>query len=187
MITIEELVKKAKNNNINAYFELILFIQDTLYKIAKSRLQNEEEIKDVIQNTIINAYINLGKLKHPKFFKYWIIKILINECNLIYRHNKAEINLIQKYSHTISNEEYIEEIPEFDNLIQVLNEKEKKIFSLHFEYDLSIKQIADLLTMNESTIKSILHRGKIKIKRTYKPWSIFILILCFLITYYLKI
>ena len=62
MITIEELVKKAKNNNINAYFELILFIQDTLYKIAKSRLQNEEDIKDVVEkltNEMINHAQNL--------------------------------------------------------------------------------------------------------------------------------
>ena len=48
-------------------------------QIARTRLNNEEDIKEAVQETIIKSYSSIRKLKNSKFFKTWIIKILINE------------------------------------------------------------------------------------------------------------
>lgn len=37
---------------------------------------------------MLSAYKSLKKLKHNEYFKTWIIKILINECNKIYKMKK---------------------------------------------------------------------------------------------------
>ena len=85
---MEDLIKKAKSGDKLAFTELMLQMQDELYKIAKIRLKNDDDVFDVIQDTMLSAYKSLKKLKHNEYFKTWIIKILINECNKIYKMKK---------------------------------------------------------------------------------------------------
>ena len=82
---MEELVEKAKKEDKQAFTNLILSIQRDLYCIAKSKIENENDIDDIIQETMIIAFLNIKKLKNNKFFKTWIIKILINNCNKFYK------------------------------------------------------------------------------------------------------
>ena len=77
--TLEELIKKAKNGDKGAFTDLIINIQDELYKIARMRLSSEEDIDDAIQETMISAFYGIKHLKHTQYFKTWIIKILINK------------------------------------------------------------------------------------------------------------
>lgn len=80
---MEELIDKTINGDSNAYLTLINLILSDLYKIARTRLNNVEDVNDAIGETILKSYKHLHKLKHKKYFKTWIIKILINECNNI--------------------------------------------------------------------------------------------------------
>lgn len=178
---IEDLVEKAKNGDKEAYSELITSIQVDLYKIARSRLKTIEDSQDAVQETIINAYLGINKLKNNKTFKSWIIKILINECNHIYNKHKRNSEIDQKFIVSNKTEDYLNDNIDFDNLIKTLNEKERKIFKLHYEDGFSIKQLSNMLDMNENTIKTTLNRGKLKIKKSYKPATIFMFILCLLV------
>ena len=47
---------------------LFLSIQKDLYCIAKMKIKNENDIEDIIQETMLSAYANLKKLKNNKFF-----------------------------------------------------------------------------------------------------------------------
>ena len=94
-IKVEELVKKAKNKNEKAFDELISLIEKEMYLIAKTRLYNDDDIADAIQETIYLCYKNIHKLKDNKLFKTWIIKILINECNKIHRKNCYTITVFK--------------------------------------------------------------------------------------------
>ncbi len=72
-----------------------LFCYLEMYLIAKTKLKNEEDIADAIQETIYSCYKNLKKLRDDKLFKTWLIKILINEI--------PSINLETKRTITYSN------------------------------------------------------------------------------------
>ena len=85
---MEELIEKAKNNDKRAFSELIVAIEKELYLIAKTKLKNDDDIGDAIQETIYKSYKNLRKLRDNSLFKTWIIKILINECNNIYKKKR---------------------------------------------------------------------------------------------------
>jgi len=93
----EELVNESKNCNKEAFTELILKYQKDLYRIAKMRLADDYDIDDAIQETMITAFKSIKKLKENKYFKTWIIRILINKCNEIYLKKKKESNIIKKY------------------------------------------------------------------------------------------
>lgn len=176
-MNIEDLVIKAKHGDKDAYSELIKSIQGNLYRIARSKLNNESDSQDVVQDTVIKAYLNLGKLRINKNFKTWIIRILINECNKFYRKSKRRDEIFDKYAVDANSVTYMEDTLDLANIIKVLNDKEKKIFELYVD-GYSIKQISKKLGINENTVKTNLSRSKVKLRRTYSPASIFMFILC---------
>lgn len=91
---MEELVIAAKEGDNEAFLELIVGLEQDLYKIAKARLSCEEDVEDAVQETILQALKSIKKVKQPQYFKTWIIKILINKCNKIYQKklNHKEYN-----------------------------------------------------------------------------------------------
>ena len=54
---MEELVKRAKVGDNQAFTELIMNIQMDLYKIAKAKIKDDDDINEAVQETIIKAYI----------------------------------------------------------------------------------------------------------------------------------
>lgn len=177
---IEDLVVKAKNGDKDAYSELIVSIQSDLYRVARARLKCEADAQDVVQDTVIKAYLNLGKLKSNKNFKTWITRILINECNRFYKRSKRRDELFNKYAIDANSSTYMDDTVDIDNIMKVLNEKEKKIVELNVD-GYSIKQISKKLGINENTVKTNLSRGKIKLRKKHSATSIFMFILCVLI------
>ncbi len=85
---MNELIKKARDGDEEAFTKLIYNLRLDLYKIARTRLSRIEDIEDAVQETMIEAFHSIKKLKEPKYFKNWIIKILINKCNKIYSKRK---------------------------------------------------------------------------------------------------
>lgn len=51
-----------------------------LYKTARQILNNDEDIADAIQETILTCWEKLDKLSNPNAFKGWLMKILVNKC-----------------------------------------------------------------------------------------------------------
>ena len=145
-----------------------------------SRLKDEDNVQDAIQNTILNAYLNIEKLRNTKYFKSWITRILINECNRIYRNSKKDEKLLEKYSN--NTVQCTSKALDFDSIIEILDDSKKKIFELYYKDELTVKEISKKLNMSENTIKSELSRGRKKIRSSFKQVSIIIVILCLLVT-----
>lgn len=165
---MEELINESKKGNKEAFTELILMNKEDLYRIAKMRLSDDYDIDDAVQETMIAAFSSIKKLKENKYFKTWIIKILINKCNKIHLKNKRRNSINHEYSlsnfmdtETISK---IENKFDFYSLIKCLNYEERIAMTLYFVYGYKIKDISEILETNENTIKARLARGKEKIK-----------------------
>ena len=60
------------------------------------RLFSEDDVNEAVQNTIVNSFISIKSLRNQKYFKTWIIRILINECNHIYMAKKE--NIFEEYN-----------------------------------------------------------------------------------------
>lgn len=170
---VEELVKKAKRNDEDAFNELILLTQKEMYLIAKTKLKNEDDIADAIQETILSCYKNLRKLRNNKFFKTWLIKILMNECNKIYKKRKKQMVSYEEKeteNYWITEDISFENIS-FDILIRNLNDEEKLILTLYYYVGYSTKEISKLLKIKESTCRSKIARAKIKLRNEFEGGS----------------
>ena len=69
---LDELILMAQTGDEEAFANMILYIKDDLYKIAKTRIANETDIEDAIQETMIETYKSIKKLNDPNKFKKWV-------------------------------------------------------------------------------------------------------------------
>ena len=171
---MEELIKKARDGDKDSFVEAIIIIQKDLYNIAYVKLNNIDDVNDVIQETMFKAFKNIKKLKKFKYFKTWVIRILINECNKFYiqkykrnriNTNYRELDLENTYANDI---EKIEIKDELDSIISKLSEKEKIVIYLKFYNNFTIKEIAKILHTNQNTVKTRLRRAEEKINKLRK-------------------
>ena len=174
MEELEELVYKAINKDKKAFEELIQYIRNDLYRVAQTRLENIEDINDSIQNTLLTAYKSIKKLEKPQYFKTWIIKILINECNKVYENNNKRIKLFQKmmnnkksYTEDNSHIGNVEGKIELEKIYKNLNYEEKICITLFYNSKYQVKEIAEILNISPNTVKSRITRAKQKIKKYY--------------------
>ncbi len=170
MMKINKIIKQAKNGDKQAFNELITFYEQDLYKIARARL-NEEDVYDAIQETIITIYQSLNKLSKISSFKSWMIKILINKCNDLYR-KKEKLNDV---SYDIfENEDYLNKTIqddsnlEFNSLMNLLDYDERIIVILYYIEGYKSREIAETLKIKHNTVRSKLHRAKFKLREYVK-------------------
>ena len=143
---------------------LIIEYQDVLYKIAKTRLNCEDDICDVVQNTFISAYQSIKILKNKKYFKTWLIKILINKCNDFYLRNKRDnisLNILDENAE-FHFEDFTNDYG-IDYLIKSLSKDEQTILTLYYLEGYNEKEISKILNINYSTIRTKIRRAKNKI------------------------
>ena len=168
---MEELIEEAKKGNKDAFTNLVIDIENDLYKIAKTRISNESDIDDAVQETMIEAYKNIRKLRENQKFKKWIITILVNKCNKIYKRKYEKDVSIDEYNldKYIGSNSYknIEDDLNFYSLLKQLKYEERIVIILYYMEQYSIKDIKEILKMNENTVRTHLFRARKKIKENY--------------------
>ena len=153
-------VIKAREGNKQAFINLIEENLTSMYRVAKGILVSETDIEDAIQSTILLSYKNINNLKNDKFFKTWLIRILINECNKIYNVNKKCVNF-NEVKDNYTNDKY--ENIDLNKAIDRLSDELRLPIVLFYFEDLKISEISELMNIPIGTVKSRLARAKVKI------------------------
>ncbi len=163
------LVKKAMRGDKEAFIALMDKHSDSMLRIAHGYLSQDADVADAIQDTILDAYEHLSSLKEPRYFKTWLIRILLNNCNHIYNRNKNYIPL-DEVSETLSDETQEIDTPlfRFHELLSFVSDENRLCFQLYYGEELTTREIADILHINENTIRSRMHREKLKLKARFQ-------------------
>lgn len=174
MITIEKLVKKAKKGDKIAFEKLFLSYRDEIYKTAYIYVGNKEDALDVVQESALKSFKSIHTLKNNKYFKTWLIKIVISSSIDILRKNKKIIQINPEYleSIAVTDNENVSLSIYLQNLIQELNEREKSVILLRYFHDNTLQEIAAALNIPLGTTKTILYRSLEKLRKTGKKEDI---------------
>ena len=129
---------------------------------ARRFLQNDQSAEDVVQEVFIRIIQHPEKFDPGKTFSTWIYTITANRCkNKLrdekLRHRNVKENLISDTEPTVEmNHEadmtFLRQL--LTDKFGKLSEKEKDIFVLRFEQQLSIRDIAAILNIPEGSVKS---------------------------------
>lgn len=157
----ERKVRKAIKGDDDAFISLVDECKEQLYRTAYAYVRDEEMALDIVQETVCKAYTSISKLRNPKFFKTWIIKIAMN-ISIDFYNRKSKVvyieqeELLSKIGGVSSQEE--ERLYLLD-IIEKMDERYKKVIILKYFDDLTIQDIARILDMPVGTIKTYLNKG----------------------------
>lgn len=161
------IINEAKKGKFQ-FNELIKLIENDLYRVIRFKLNNQDDIDEAFQETIIKIYKNLNKLKEPNKFKFWSISIAINECNKIYKKRPNNFYNIDDYENIIFDDTNIkttESNINFKEILSLLDKDENTLMNLYYGENFTTKEISKILKIPEGTIKSKLSRCRGKIKK----------------------
>ena len=160
------LVKKAQKKDDQAFVELMERCKSGMYKVARSYLKDDADIADAIQETVINCYEHIGRLKNADYFKTWLTRILINNCKDILAAGKRVYPLeqIEEQENTCMEMQNYE----FQELMNSLDEKYRIVMVLYYSEGYQTGEIAELLEIPRSTVQTRLQRGREKLEAYYR-------------------
>ncbi|MCL6663964.1 RNA polymerase sigma factor [Paenibacillus polymyxa] len=162
-----DLVNQAIQGDREAFIRLIRDIENSLYNTAKSMLRKEEDVADAIQETILNAYKSLHTLREPRYFKTWLFRILLNECNTMLSRRSLSTAYAEVPSEKREHSSPYDEV-DMREAVDRLEESKRIVVVLHYFEDLSLRQVADALNISESAVKMRLTRARQELYQKFK-------------------
>ncbi len=165
-----EYVKKARAGDANAFSKLYSLVYKDLYRIALLNLNNNQhDASDVVSDTVLEAYSSIKKLRDENAFKSWITKILTVKIKrkqkeyIIKRENFQDNDDENDVAQNVSTEfnfNGLEILEEFSKL----NEEERLVLSLSIVSEYKSEEIAKMIGVPASTVRTKVARAKIKLK-----------------------
>ena len=154
--TIENLAEKASKGNEECFVALCDMLKTKLFRTAKGILGNETLALDAVSEAVFRAFKGIKRLRESKYAETWFIRILLNAANDILRRQKHELTL-----ESVPEGQYYDNQHEleFKQMIDSLQPDLRKIISLKYYSDYSLKEIAAILQIPEGTVKSRLNRA----------------------------
>ena len=151
------LIEKAKNKNPDAFDQLMRAQLQSMYRIAISMLQNEEDAADAIQETVLKCWQKIGQLKSDEYFQTWLTRILINQCKDILKSRKKYV-YVEDMPEIVHEDNYFTN--EWKELLRRLNEKYRVVMELYYVDGFSTKEIAEMLHITDMNVRSRMARGR---------------------------
>jgi len=188
--TDDEIIGKILAGEV-ALFEILIRRNNSyLYKVGRSYKYTHEDTEDLMQETFIDAYMNLSSFRHHASFKTWIIRIMLNNCYKKQQRygfknevaeaitDTAEPMYASRHgtdtTQTVINRELSNVI---ENGLSRVPLAYRMVFSLREISGLSVSETATALDISEVNVKVRLNRAKAllrkEIEKTYSAEDIF--------------
>jgi RNA polymerase sigma-70 factor, ECF subfamily len=175
--TDEELVTAFRAGNLSAFDELVQRwerkIQGAVYRIMGSG----EDARDLTQETFLRAYRGLSTFKSEARFSSWLYQIALNLCRDRLRQKKgrtlvglddldpttaARIDRIAPTAHEQVEARDLSRL--VSGAMAELPEEQREVIVLKEYQGLTFQEIADLMRVPVSTVKTRLYRGLVQMR-----------------------
>ena len=176
---LSDLVAAARDGDRSAFDALVRATSVETYTLAYRLVGNEEDARDVVQETYLRAYRGIGKFRGDAQFSTWLYRITAN-C--------AATHLGRRRRHR--HEELLDDAPladpsfdrdpsaraeasnlreRLDAALEELPPRLRAVVVLRDVYDLPHEAIAAELGISESAAKVRLHRARRRLRERLFP------------------
>ena len=181
MKTIKELVLSAKNGNKKAFDKLYKLTSNDVWFTCVSLLKDEENAKDIMQETYITAFLKLDTLKDEEKFCGWLTAIATNKSKnklkgkVEYQIDDEILIAETETDELMLPEEYINKAEKRKVLLQIIEDtlsfNQYQVVLMVYFNELSIAEIAQALEISEGTVKSRLNSSRAKMKTAIEDYE----------------
>ena len=143
-----------------AFTEAIIRMTPTLYRIARGQLMIEADQQDAVQEAIRRSWEKRESLKDERYLQTWVIRILLNTCHDIQRHEKRVCPVSEIPDRPL-------EAPDCVDLraaLLQLKDKYRIPVILHYIEGYEIRHVSEILKIPATTVKTRLSRGRTRLR-----------------------
>jgi RNA polymerase sigma-70 factor (ECF subfamily) len=168
-IYCELLVLRCRQGQRAALEELVRTWEQPLFYYIRRLIDNEDEARQVLQESWIGVLQGLGALREPRKLPAWLYTIVRITALTHLRRQYGE-KAMSRANESASFPEANDGQLDFDNAEQIhyglarLSLIHREVLTLFFLQDLSIEEIAGVLEVPVGTVKSRLHHAKRALK-----------------------
>lgn len=166
-MTTEDLVLAARRGDDLAFHQLVSANKHKLYSVAMAYLNNEADALEAIQEATCRAYVKLGKLKEPRYFHTWFMRILIRCCIDEQKRKRRQMPLFQ-LPDTLAADLALDEKLRLKMAIDKLAPNLRHIIILKYYEDMTLTDIAKLIEKPEGTVKTWLNKALNELRKTIR-------------------
>ncbi len=179
-----ELLEKIRRDEPGAFEAFVDRFGDRIYRFGLRMCGHREDAKDVLQDTLIQAYKALGRLEHPEALRSWLYRVASNACLMMRRKGKyepeRELSLedlaprpdegptveipdpaalpdeaAERAEWQRRVHEAIGDLPPAYRIVLIMRDME----------ELSTREVGEALGLDESAVKMRLHRARLKVRQ----------------------
>lgn len=164
----DDLVRRLKTGDIEAYHQLIEYYGEKLLRLAYIIIADYQLAEDILQESYINIYRNIHSFSEKSTLLTWVTRITINNAKQALKKKRRKTWVpfydgIKENSepHSITYEIIKnEEITKLREILMDLPLKYREALYLYYYEEMKVKEIATILDIGESGVKSRLQRGR---------------------------
>ncbi len=174
-----ELIQRTLDGDNTAFSELVRKYQKSVHALAWQKIGDFHIAEDITQETFLNAYQNLSKLKEPQSFASWLYVIATNRCTAWLRKKRFRTQSLEDtnnielekdiYSSYVSAEKERTSVDAqrevVKKLLATLQESDRTVITLHYLGGMTYEEISKFLGVSVSAIKNRLYRARQFLKK----------------------
>ncbi|MBE5944341.1 MAG: sigma-70 family RNA polymerase sigma factor [Lachnospiraceae bacterium] len=170
-----KLVEAMATGDDKAFEKIYKQTSNNIYFICMSFLHNEEDAKDIMQDTYISAYQYISQLKEKEKFIPWLSQIAVNKCKSylirttpLLIDDQEFVNVRFEENENFLPEEYITKKEKrkivMDIMRNTLSDIQYQTVILYYFNGLSVYEVADIMECPPGTVTYRLSVARAKIK-----------------------
>jgi RNA polymerase sigma-70 factor (ECF subfamily) len=165
------LVERSLNGDSKAFGELVKKYQMSIYNTVYQIVNDSDTAKDVVQVSFIKAWEKLPSFKPTFRFFSWMYRISVNEALNSRRSSRSTESITTDYDHSDTPHSQLEDqelAKQLQEAIDSLPFDQKMVLLLRYFDDLPYRDIAYILDIDETTVKSRLYSARLRLRDILK-------------------
>jgi RNA polymerase sigma-70 factor, ECF subfamily len=179
------LLSCARAGSADAFGTLVRPHMGALLRVTQRLLRNREDAEDTVQTTLLNAWLNLDSFQGRSRFSSWLTRIAINSALMRMRANRRKIDLsldemVQADMPASVRAVKIGPNPEegyatkevlgiVESMFGRLPPHHAEVLWMSVVQELTGKEVAQILNVSVTTVKSRLYRARAILSRSTQP------------------
>lgn len=169
-MTDAKLVQQARQGDADAYRQLVERYRDAVYGLAYHHVQSFEDARDIAQEALLKAYLNLPQLRDASKFGPWLRRVTVNECRMWQRRPRPEVSLEDlrgqpdEPTHDLEVDRLALRLA-VRQALQGLSETTRLTLTLYYLDGYSQREIAEFLGVPVTTVKGRLRDARARLRK----------------------
>lgn len=140
---------------------------DNVFAVAFNYFRDPSDADDIVQEVLLKLLKSDVEFESDEHIRNWLLKVAVNQCRKVSVSSWFRKNMpLQEYAESLRYDDPEESALFF--AVMGLPKKYRVVIHLFYYEDYSTAEIAKMLGMNESTVRTRLRRARLKLKEVLK-------------------